>query len=129
MLLDVNLLLAYGWSDHSDHEAASAWMNGLAGFSLCPITELGFIRVSMSPAFRATHESAKTLVEYIKNRPGVEEIPCDISPVEMSSVTSYKDTTDSYLVALARQHQLQFATLDQGILNKPWAAGVAFYPL
>ena len=40
-----------------------------------------------------------------------------------------KDTTDAHLVTLAKRHGLKLATLDEALLAKPWAAGVAENPL
>ena len=44
-LLDVNLLLAAIWNDHSRHAKASAWLAGKS-IVLCPLVELGFLRIS-----------------------------------------------------------------------------------
>jgi predicted nucleic acid-binding protein len=40
-----------------------------------------------------------------------------------------KDTTDAHLVTLAKRHGLKLATLDDGLIGKPWAAGIAENPL
>jgi len=129
VLPDVNILLAYGWQQHPFHASCCAWLDSLAGFALCPITELGFLRVSMSPAFRATYEGASRVLESLTTRAGVAHLACDIPVSGMSQVSSYKDTTDAYLVHLARHHSYRFATLDQGILNKAWATGTAYNPV
>ena len=47
----------------------------------------------------------------------------------MPLVASCKDTADAYLVHLAKQRSCCFATLDEGILSKDWASGVAYNPL
>jgi predicted nucleic acid-binding protein len=52
-LLDVSLLLACGWSSHAKHATARAWLERQSAFTTSPLAELGFIRVSMTPAFRA----------------------------------------------------------------------------
>jgi len=129
VLPDINLLLAYGWQQHPFHSSCSAWFEGLPGFALCPITELGFLRISMSPAFRATYEGASLVLGALKARAGASHLPCDAPVGEMPQVSSYKDTTDAYLVHLARHHSCRFATLDGGILNKEWASGVAYNPV
>ena len=55
-LADVNVLLALAWSHHPDHGRARRWWSGLAlgdALATCAITELGFVRVSVQPAFGA----------------------------------------------------------------------------
>lgn len=47
-LLDVNLLIAAVWTTHADHTKADAWITGKQ-LALCPITELGFLRISTHP--------------------------------------------------------------------------------
>jgi predicted nucleic acid-binding protein len=86
VLLDVNVLLAYGWQHHPDHVAVSTWLEKVEKFALCPITELGFVRVSMSPAFRASHEAASKILSYISNQTGAIRIPCDLAAIEMPRV-------------------------------------------
>jgi len=51
-LLDVNVLVAWGWADHADHLRAAKWIGsikGRRGVLLCTsaIPELGFMRVSV----------------------------------------------------------------------------------
>lgn len=128
ILPDVNLLLAYGWRSHVDHQRCRAWFGGLKSFATCAITELGFLRVSMSPAYRARHEDASRVLESLLARDSAAFLHCDLPISRMPIVAAYRDTTDSYLVALARKHSLMFATLDEGILRAPWATGVAFHP-
>src|SRR4051794_29422456 len=51
-LLDVNVLLALGYEEHSLHGRAEAWMDHLqsddpsADFATCSTTELGFVRIA-----------------------------------------------------------------------------------
>ena len=129
VLPDVNLLLAYGWQQNPFHAQCSSWLEGLVDFALCPITELGFLRVSMSPAFRASFDGASQILQTLRSLPGARQIPCDIAVSLMPQVGSYKDTTDAYLESLAKQHSYRFATLDEGILTKTWASGIAYNPM
>lgn len=57
-LLDVSTLIALIWPSHVHHSQASAWRQDKK-LALCPITELGFIRVSTSPAFNAAMPDAR----------------------------------------------------------------------
>jgi predicted nucleic acid-binding protein len=46
-LLDVNVLIAYGFRKHGFHDRVSAWVSSCKGdrFLTCSITELGFVRI------------------------------------------------------------------------------------
>lgn len=129
ILPDVNLLLAYGWQSHARHEECRAWFSRLPKFATCAITELGFLRVSMSPAYRADYADALKVLASLTERRSATFFECGVSVVGMPPVSSYKEITDSYLVELARHHSCRLATLDEGILKAPWAKGVAFHPL
>ena len=52
-LLDLNLLLALAWPSHIHHDIAHRWFEGegSASWATCPLTQLGFIRLSSNPAF------------------------------------------------------------------------------
>lgn len=128
VLPDVNLLLAYGWRSHADHRRSRAWFAALSKFATCPITELGFLRVSMSPAYRASFEDAARILNVLTSMRSARFLSCDLPTARISLVTRHKDTTDAYLVALAAKHAYRFSTLDEGILKAPWAGGIAFHP-
>ena len=128
-LADINLLLAAGWDTHPRHVEARKWLLSTEGIYSCDITELGFIRISMSQAFKSTMNEAIGFLRELKRAGIISEggIACGV--LEIPTVTSYKDTTDSYLVHLASANGLALATLDQPLLGKKWAAGIAFDPL
>ncbi len=46
-LLDVNVLIALTWPHHVHHNAAKSWFAGVRGngWTTCPLTEAGFVRV------------------------------------------------------------------------------------
>jgi len=51
-LLDVNVLVAWGWSDHGDHRRAAKWIGRMMGSGdvtlvTSAIPQLGFVRVSV----------------------------------------------------------------------------------
>jgi uncharacterized protein len=48
-LLDVNLLMALLWENHEHHQIARRWFRGFANFATCPVSQLGFARVSSHP--------------------------------------------------------------------------------
>lgn len=127
-LLDVNLLLAYGWRSHSDHQQCRSWIARLSAFATCAITELGFLRVSMSPAYRASYQDASRVLHSLTSLQSASFVHCDLPVSKIVPVFSYKDTTDCYLVGLARKHSLRLATLDEGILKTPWSGSTVFHP-
>ncbi len=128
-LLDVNLLLACGWGSHARHAKARAWLEGQPAFTTSPLSELGFIRVSMSPGYRATFADAQVALLNITSRPQARMVPADLPAAKLPALTAHADVTDAYLVELARTHGLKLATLDDVLCQKPWAAGVAENPL
>jgi toxin-antitoxin system PIN domain toxin len=128
-LLDVNFLLACVWRSHAQHSRASAWLDRQAVFATCPLAQLGFLRVSLSPGYRADPGDARAALDDLTSRKGsrfvVDDLPADGIP----AVSSHADITDAYLVALAKAHGFRLATLDQSLCGKDWARGVAEDPL
>jgi len=127
-LLDVNLILASRWASHPAHSSAQAWINSVERFYTSPITELGFVRVSLSVAYRATWAEVQETLKKLHARPGHEFIGDDVDGLA-SPQTVAKDTTDAHLVTLAKRHGLKLATLDETLITRPWAIGVATNPL
>lgn len=128
-LLDVNFLLACAWQSHADHAKARAWLEAQTSFATCPISQLGFLRVSLSPGYRAGLADALAALEDITTRKGARFTADDLAGNKVHPVTSYSDMTDAYLVALAKAHGLKLATLDGPLCGKAWAKGVAENPL
>lgn len=83
---------------------------------LCPITELGFVSISTSPAaFNATMTDARQALEdFIRDEtPGF--IPADVRALEGVVPATSGKTTDFYLANLAARHGLKLATFDSAI--------------
>lgn len=128
-LLDVNILLAYAWQTHQEHRAIRTWFDMQSAYTTCPMAELGFLRVSRTPGFRASLADAQSMLNEITARAGARFIPDDLPARDVGGFASYPEATDAYLVALARSHRLKLATLDERLCAKPWATGVAVNPL
>lgn len=121
-LLDVNALLALAHQDHADHEKASIWYRETAGaasaFLTCPITELGFLRVSMQAGLSRNLDAAQDTLSGMKNS---SRVPFDFVPdsVAVDKLPPYVRTpaqlTDGYLLQLAKASSAKLATLDTGI--------------
>jgi uncharacterized protein len=128
-LLDVNILLACAWSGHADHARANRWLNSVARFATTPVTQMGFVRVSLSPAYGASFADAQTTLQAILRLSShhflVDAVPADALP----ELSSGKDVSDAHLVRIAASHKLKLATLDGSLCKKAWAAGIAENPL
>jgi len=127
-LLDVNFVLASRWTTHPDHQAAKAWLDSMTGFHTCAISELGFVRISLSSAYGATWNDVQKSLKKLHARKGHAFLADDVKGTDAPE-TGSKDTTDAHLVALAKRHGLKLATLDTSLATKSWAAGVAENPL
>ena len=118
-LLDVSVPIALVWPSHSDHIRVKTWRAGKS-LALCPITELGFLRVSTSPAFNATMEDARRALNDFMHDEKPDWIPDDVHALEGHIAPSSAKTTDWYLANLAAAHGMKWATLD-GRANHPSA--------
>ena len=108
-LLDVSTIVALLWQTHADHPRASAWAEGKR-LAVCPLTELGFVRVSTSPAFNLSMADARKLLQgFIL---AAEFVPADLRVLDGAVAPSSAKTTDWYLADLAAKHGMKWATLD-----------------
>lgn len=77
-LLDVNVLLAAIWANHSRHAEVFVWLPGKS-LVVCPLGELGFIRISTNQrAINAPMDQARTLLERFLDERAVERIADDL---------------------------------------------------
>lgn len=129
VLLDVNQLLACAWQSHARHAEAVAWLKSVPGARVCTFVELGFLRVSMGPAFRVSFATALQVLGDTKRRGALTALPGDLEMLLLPPLRAHSEVSDAYLVKLARVHGLRLATLDDVLCAKPWAADVAFNPL
>jgi uncharacterized protein len=127
-LLDVNFLIACGWQSHASHVRASQWLGRAKSFATSPVSEMGFLRVSLSPAFGARFEDAIAALEAIVRMRGHRFVRDDTRAGSLPVVATTKDVTDAHLVYLARRYRLKLATFDAALCDKPWARGVAEDP-
>lgn len=128
-LLDVNFLLACAWSRHADHVRANRWLNSTRAFATAPITQMGFLRVSMSTAYGATFADARTALTAILQMQSHRFLSDATQAGALPTLSTGKDVTDAHLVQLAASHGLRFATLDRDLCKKPWSTGIAENPL
>ena len=123
-LLDVNVLVAWGWADHPDHDRVARWIceqeNSRSNTLLTSaIPQLGFVRVSVQRSGgQVTPEMAGKTLDGMLAALGVahcvlaDDQTCFNWPAWCRSAAR---TTDTHLLALAQAHDADLATLDGGI--------------
>jgi predicted nucleic acid-binding protein len=127
-LLDVSFLIACAWESHAEYARANQWLAEAKSIATCPTSEMGFLRVSLSPAFGAAFDDAVaalgTIVEmrthrFLRDATRARSLP---------RVRTSKDVTGAHLVHLARRYRLKLATFDVALCAQEWARGVAEDP-
>lgn len=124
-LLDVNVLVAWGWVDHADHHRVVAWISSLrrsakVSVLTSAIPQLGFVRVSVQRAGgQVTPDMASQVLASMLQALGRKHF---FLPDDQTSVSTWpawsqaaSHTTDAHLLALADTHGAVLATLDRGI--------------
>jgi predicted nucleic acid-binding protein len=123
-LLDVNVLVAWGWSDHVDHERTAAWIAAArrrkaTKLMTSAIPELGFVRVSVQrTAGRVTvAEATETLTGMVAALGARHVLLADDQAARQFPkwCASASRTTDAHLLTLAAAHGVELDTLDTGI--------------
>jgi predicted nucleic acid-binding protein len=111
-LLDVSTLLARLWKTHVFHNRVKAWADQ-EDLAVCPITELGFVRISTQPAFGASVADARRMLDSFHKTFAPKFIPCDLPPLNSAAPSAGNQTTDFYLASLAGMHGMKWATLEE----------------
>jgi toxin-antitoxin system PIN domain toxin len=113
-LLDINVLLAAIWANHPQYAAADAWLKGKS-VVVCPISELGFLRISTNrKAIAAPMADARKALEGFLRDARATRIADDLPALEARAENS-EQVTDRYLATLAHRHGYRLATFDGGI--------------
>jgi uncharacterized protein len=123
-LLDVNVLVAWGWADHVDHERTARWIGALRRrraitLMTSAIPELGFVRVSVqrTGGLVTVADATATLAGMLAAL-GVRHVFLADDHAARSFpewCVSASRTTDAHLLELAASHGARLATLDAGI--------------
>lgn len=121
-LLDVNALVALGFTEHEFFDRVATWFEGLRPeeheLATCAITELGFVRVLALPQYGLSVEESKTSLLRLKSSSqiGFVFVADDLDASRLPGwVKAPKQITDGHLVQLARANGAVLATLDRGI--------------
>jgi uncharacterized protein len=126
-LVDINLLIALLWERHEHHRAARRWFGGVRRFATCPLTQLGFVRISSNPAIGYALEVAvaREVLRALTKHPRHTFWADGIGVLDRAvlAVVGASQLTDAYLLGLAVRRRGYLATLDQGIAR--WAGAAA----
>jgi predicted nucleic acid-binding protein len=120
-LLDVNALVALGFSHHEFHDRMAAWIQAenFPPLATCSITELGLVRVlAQAPGYGFSVVQSRTLLLRLKKTRSLPHIfiPDDHDIAHLPTwVKTPRQTTDGHLLQLARGHGAILATLDERI--------------
>ncbi|HEY5107957.1 MAG TPA: TA system VapC family ribonuclease toxin [Caulobacteraceae bacterium] len=138
-LLDVNVLIAMVDPSHVHHELTQSWFERRRPlfWATCPITENGLLRILGHPRYPDSPgppSAVRSLLRQIRSVEGHRFWPDDISLADEDRIAGLplqhpRQVTDSYLVALARRHGGQLATLDRGLARATpaaWRTAVEF---
>jgi predicted nucleic acid-binding protein len=112
-LLDISTLIAVLWETHVLHDRAAKWIGGKK-LAVCPITELGFLRVSVY-AHGADLDKAREMLKSFLEKYKPAFVPCDLPALDGKSAPTAGKTTDFYLLNLAQKHGMNWATLDEHV--------------
>ena len=126
-LLDINVLLAIAWPQHFHYQKVNHWIEeekirGPIPVATSPITQLGFLRISMNiKGYAQDFENAANLLQVLLRRGEFQhEFWSDDQPaLALAGLASANigaaQLTDFYLVHLAKSHGGRLLTLDTGI--------------
>jgi len=124
-LLDVNVLVALFDPDHVHHELAHDWFTEQRrhGWSTCPITENGLIRVLSNPAYSPVAERPGQVLKRLATfcRSGHHVFWPDLVSLRDPKIVraplaaTHRQTTDLYLLALAVRRDGCLATFDRHV--------------
>jgi toxin-antitoxin system PIN domain toxin len=124
-LLDVNLLVALFDADHVHHDLAHDWFsdNRHSGWSTCPLTENGLVRVLANPRYGSPVSGIPAVVARLRQfrESGHHEFwderisVTDDSIFNPALVRGFAQVTDVYLLGLAQKNGGRLATFDRSI--------------
>ena len=124
-LLDVNVLIALLEPGHEFFQRAQEWFrtSHKDNWGVCPITEIGFIRITTNPSFYPgprTHEQATFILAELANRPGYRYWPLTENWTALTApfaarIAGHLQVTDAYLLGMAIKENGVLVTFDRGI--------------
>ncbi len=132
-LLDVNVLIALLDPAHVHHDPAHAWFEraGRAAWASCPLTQNAVLRILGNPKYPNSPgppAAVMPLLSALCALPGHHFWPDDVSMtdrriVDPAWLLAFDHLTDTYLLALARNHAGLLASFDRRIVTSAVADG------
>ena len=118
-LLDGNVLIALGDTNHVHHDAAERWFTGRSEqrFATCPITQGTLMRHLLREKIAASGAEALSILKAFLAHPAHQFWPdgIDYASINWRGVLGHRQVTDAYLAGLAREQKGRLATLDAGL--------------
>ena len=122
-LVDANVLIALGDSNHVHHARVQTWFHSERGraWATCPLTENAFLRIVGTASYPSNIGEpgvVRTVLEQMCSFPGHQFWEDSLSLRDMivfPTLPSSKHLTDIYLLALAVARGGRLATLDRRI--------------
>ena len=123
-LLDVSILVALLDGGHLHHGLVTEWLrkSQSGGWASCPLTQNGCLRILSLPAYPNPHpvaQVAQRLAQAVAH-PSHQFWPDSLSlldsgRLQWDRMLSSRQVTDTYLLALAVEHDARLVSLDPGI--------------
>lgn len=114
VLLDANVLIAFGVAGHEYHSRARAWFGASRRFAICSSTQGSLIRYLVRVA---STEHAPVAIRLLDANPRHEFWP-DGEPhadTTLEGVFGHRQVTDAYLAGAAARRNTTIATFDAGL--------------
>ena len=130
-LLDVNALVALAWDSHVHHVRIRRWFaeNAAHGWSTCPVTETGFVRVSSNPKVLPVAIGVGAAIEVLSALRGAGShrfLADDVSltDADVPRMGGHRQVTDAHLLTIARRSGVPLLTFDTGLMSLSEGSGV-----
>ncbi len=126
LLLDINALLALGWSNHPFHQAIrERLMRAPCPWASCALVQLGFLRLSMNPAAvapnaAATGVQAHALLKQLVSDSEHQYMDAAPAPADVASFAralGHNQINDLQLIEIARANNCLLLTADKGLIQ------------
>ena len=134
-LLDVNVLVALCDPIHPNHDAAHRWLaaSEAEGFATCTTTENALVRILAHARFGTAGTTVADAVDALRSiraQRGHRVLVEDLSLAathrfDARRIHGAKQVTDVYLLGLAVEHGMRFATFDKRLNSAPVTDGAS----